>query len=181
MSILNKLVKFGIPALSIFLISSCKSFQRTVIPQAVNTVSTVTFRDLNLQKGEYDLLNKVSSDATITVEYKSKNYIVVRCQDDDFSISFKQLNGAWILDKFTGVARLGYLTNDDRNMSTSLFSPEDIVRRFAIYRLINNVQQKGADGLIEPTISTNVVQTGKKTLTFTTHAEGKLIRLKSTK
>ncbi len=182
MKLLNNLVKFGIPAIGMILISSCGSTQRTVIPQAVNTVSTVTFRDLNLKTGDYYLLNKVNADATINVEYKSDDHIQIQCVEDDFTLIYKKdKTGAWTIDKFSGVARMGYLTNDDRNMSTSLYNPEDIVRRLAIYRLINSVQQQGADGLIEPTISTNVVQTGKKTVTFTTHAEGKLIRLKSTK
>ena len=181
MKILNNFVRFGIPVIGIILISSCGVKQPlSVIPRAVNTVSTVTFRDLNLKTGDYDLINTVTSDATISVEYKSDK-ITVRCEDDDFSLVYKLVNGAWIVDKYTGVARFGYLANDDKYMTTSLYSPEDIVRRLAIYRLINNVQQHGADGLIEPTVSTNVAQTGKNNVTFTTHAEGKLIRLKAKK
>lgn len=181
MKLLNNLVRFGIPVIGIILISSCGSRQPlTVIPQAVNTVSTVTFSDLRLQRNDYDLINTVTADATINVEYRSDK-ITVNSVDDDFSLTYKLVNGVWTVDKYSGVARFGYLVNDDKNMSTSFYNPSEIVRQIAVYRLINNVQQNGADGLIEPTISTNVAQTGKHNVTYTTHAEGKLIRLKPNK
>ncbi len=181
MKILNKLVHFGIPVIGLIIISACGSSRPALIPEAVNTVNTVTFRDLNLRNGDYQLLNRATADATVQVYYKSKKEMVISCPDDDFSVTYVGGVGAWTLKESTGVAKFGYLANDDVNMSKGFYSAENIVRRIAIYRLINLVQQQGADGIIEPTVSTNVAQSNKKTIIFNTHAEGKMIRLNSSK
>ncbi|MBD5320353.1 MAG: hypothetical protein HDS07_05605 [Bacteroides sp.] len=182
MKLLNRFVHFGIPVIGLILISSCGTTTKTpFIPKATNTVNTVYFKDLNLTGGEYEILNKVTATATIKVRYKSSNEIIVQAPDDDFTIVYKGGDGNWRIDKSVGVACFGYLVNDDALMSKTFFSVDDIVRRLAIYRLINEVQQQGADGIIEPTVSTNAVQSGKKVFTLTTRAEGRLVRLKTSK
>lgn len=180
MKLLNNLVRFGIPMIGLILISSCGSKQLTVIPTAINTVSTVSYNDLRLQRSDYDLLKTASADATLNVKYR-KNKIQIRSEDDDLRIILKKEGGAWIVDKHSGVARYGYLSNDYANSNISYTSPEFIVRHIAAYRLINIAQQNGADGIIEPIISTTVVNNGENDITFKTHAEGKMIRLKTNK
>lgn len=182
MKLLNRFVHFVIPVIGLVLISSCGTTTKApFIPQASNTVNTVYFKDLNLTGNEYEVLNKVTATATINVRHKSSTEIIVQAPDDDFTIVYKGGDGNWRIDNVVGVAHFGYLVNDDALMSKTFYSISDIVRRIAIYRLINEVQQQGADGIIEPTVSTNTVQTGKKNFTFTTCAEGKLVRLKSSK
>ncbi|MBO8429009.1 MAG: hypothetical protein IAC68_03630, partial [Bacteroidetes bacterium] len=44
------------------------------------------------------------------------------------------------------------------------------------YRLINVAKTNGADGIIEPIISTNIEQSGKDIL-YKTNVEAKIIRL----
>ena len=56
--------------------------------------------------------------------------------------------------------------------------PEYVVRNLAIYRLINASKVRGADGIIEPVISTNVEQRGND-IVFKTTATAKLIKLKT--
>ena len=45
------------------LLVSCASSYRTIIPRAVNTVNTAPLADLNLTRGDYEVLNTVSSEA----------------------------------------------------------------------------------------------------------------------
>jgi len=75
---------------------------------------------------------------------------------------------------------LGYLSNDYDN---ELFDigpyPHWIVRRLAIYRLINAAKISGGDGVIEPIISTNVEQ-GRSShdIVLKTTVSAKLIKIK---
>ena len=75
---------------------------------------------------------------------------------------------------------MGYLSND---YYEELFNippyPHWIVRRLAIYRLINAAKIAGGDGVIEPLISTNVEQ-GKsnRDIVYKTTVSAKLIKIK---
>jgi len=177
MKLLNNLVRFGIPVAALIVISACGGQKLTVIPKAVNTVAPVSFNDLNLKSGDYTLVNTATAEATVVAKFK-KNEVTV--SSEDFSITYNIVNGGWYFKECDGVARLGYLTNVISDANALLF-PEDIARRLAIYRLINEVKMEGADGIIEPVVSTNVQKTGSKTVTYTSTAEGKLIKLKSNK
>ena len=53
-----------------------------------------------------------------------------------------------------------------------------MVRNLAIYRIINAAKVRGADGIIEPVISTNVEQRGRDIVLKTT-VSAKLIKLKT--
>ena len=57
--------------------------------------------------------------------------------------------------------------------------PHWIVRRLAIYRLINAAKVAGADGVIEPIISTNVAQ-GRRSrdIVYKTTVSAKLVKIK---
>lgn len=81
------------------------------------------------------------------------------------------------MTKFKGFFKVGYLHNDHANASIS--NPEDFARKLAIYRLINISNEMGADGIVEPVVSTNVVQEDKNTVIFKTTVSGKAIRLKT--
>ena len=69
------------------------------------------------------------------------------------------------------------MSNDYRGETVSLIQPEEIVRRLAMYRLINVAKANGADGIIEPIVSTNVEQTGKNDILYKTTVEAKIIKL----
>lgn len=177
MKLLNRFVKFGIPVIGLILISSCGSSSLPVIPRAINTVAPVTFNDLNLKSEDYTLLNTSKAVATVQAKY-SKNKVEI--STDGFTIKYNIKNGIWLFDKCEGVATIGYLKNIATQSSAYIF-PEELARRIAIYRLINNVKMDDADGVIEPVVSTNVSTTGKNTVTYVSTAQGKLIKLKSKK
>ncbi len=46
-----------------------------------------------------------------------------------------------------------------------------------MYRLINVAKTNGADGIIEPIVSTNVEQSGKDDILYKTTVEAKIIKL----
>jgi len=79
-----------------------------------------------------------------------------------------------------GIVRLGYLSNDysEQLMDIPPY-PHWLVRRIAIYRLINAAKVAGADGVIEPIISTNIEQGAtKKDIIYKTTVSAKLIKIK---
>lgn len=157
--------------------TSCTSYK--IIPKAVNTVNSVGLRELNLKHGsDYTIMNTTTAEATV---YYSEGIgkISIREENNEFEIIYTEdkKTGKWIISTCKGIARFGFLSNDYG--STSLgdqISPEDIVRRLAIYRLINATKVRGADGVIEPVISTNIEQRGRD-IVFKTTASAKLIKL----
>lgn len=80
--------------------------------------------------------------------------------------------------KFSGILKLGYLSGDYVGETTNLFRPEDVARRLAIYRLINEAQQYGTDVLIAPTVATNVEQLGDRVI-FKSTATAKIVKIKT--
>jgi len=129
------------------------------------------------------VLETISSEATVTVTYSSDN-TMIEVRDADNTFSYKKVSGSSILLEADGVIRAGYLTNDYGSINFD--SPEDVVRRVAIYRIINRSQQMGADGLIEPVIYTNVdniasTKRGRElTVVYKTTVLAKPIKLKVT-
>lgn len=167
-------------AIFAIVMSSCKT-PLSVIPQAINTVNSVTLSELNLERKDYIVLNTISAEATIYAQFSDAK-VKVDDPNDEFSLSWKKdvKSGDWAPDKIKGIVRLGYLDNDYKN---ELFNigpyPHWIVRRLAIYRLINAVKVSGGDGVIEPIISTNVEQGGRRnSIVYKTTVSAKLVKIK---
>lgn len=164
--------------LSVFF-TSCTSYK--IIPKAVNTVNSVRLEELNLKHGsDYTIMNTTTAEATVYYS-ESIGKISVREENNEFEIIYTEdkKTGKWSISSCKGIARFGFLSNDYGSTSLSdQISPEDIVRKLAIYRLINAVKAIGADGVIEPVVSTNVEQRGRD-IVFKTTASGKLIKLKT--
>lgn len=159
--------------------SSCKPSE--IIPQAINTVNSVTLRELNLERKDYDLLSTVTAEAAIYYQENiSKTEIEIGSLDGEFVLKFKKNKLGWFISDCKGIARFGFLSNDYDESRSLGIKPEAIARNFAIYRLINMSKVMDADGIVEPIISTNVEQQGKKII-FKTTAQGKLIKLKTNK
>lgn len=159
---------------SLFL-TSCSMFKPRVIPRAVNTVNTVMLEELNLTKNDYQILKTVTAEAIIKCEFGATN-VTINEENDEFKLTYKVQNGVWQYDKHKGIMRLGYLSRDYSSYDGILY-PEDIARRTAIYRLINSVQELGADGIIEPTISTNIEQINNHDVIYKTIVTGKIVKL----
>lgn len=163
---------------AIFLVS-CKTSE--FIPQAVNTINSVALGDLNLERKDYEVLNTLTAEASITyVENYTGDRIVIKETGDEFTL-------AWVKDRKTGwscrvqgVPKFGYLSNDYYGMHRALDGPhpEDVVRQLAIYRIISMGQQQGADGFVEPTVSTNVMPAGNRSAVLKTIVTAKIVKLK---
>lgn len=167
-------------ALCAMFMSSCRS-ALSVIPQATNTINSVDLKELNLERKDYIVLNTVNAEATITAHFSDDN-VKVEDPNGEFSLTWEKdkKTGIWSPDRIKGIVRLGYLSNDYEN---ELFDigpyPHWIVRRLAIYRLINAAKMAGGDGVIEPIISTNVEQgRGRNDIIYKTTVSAKLIKIK---
>lgn len=157
------------------LLSSCGTTS-VIVPKAINTVNTVTFADLNLERTDYEILSTVSATAVVEAVYTSHS-MKVSDPDGEFSLNYVYGKSGWVcLHK--GVVRLGYLSSDYSYNPSEVMSPEDVARHLAIYRIINIAKQNGADGIIEPTVSTNVEQQGK-TIVLKSTVDAKIIKLKT--
>ena len=160
-------------------LASCGSVKRVIMPRAVNTIDTAPLADLNLERSDYEILNTLTAEATVIYSYDrdgSKTEIVD--SDGDFSMQFT--TGKFGLAcKHSGILRRGYLQNDYAGTTTDITQPEVVVRRVALYRLVNLAREYGADAVIEPTISTNVEQTGTRSITYKSTVTAKIIKLKT--
>lgn len=153
-----------------------------IIPTAVNTINSVGLKELNLKHGtDYTIVNTITAEATVIyTERRKGEEITIREENGEFRIvyTFDSEQEKWYRTDFDGIARFGFLTNDDYLQDYSLNRPEYVVRNVAIYRLINASKVRGADGVIEPVISTNVEQRGKE-IVFKSTVSAKLIKLKT--
>ena len=162
--------------------SSCRT---VVVPKAVNTVHPVGWKELNLERKDYIILNTVSADASISWLESSKR-LKISDENGEFVVTFKKKkfksvfgkDVAFLLDDVNGIVRIGLLKNDyDLDDLTLQADPFWFSRNMATYRLINAAKMAGADGIIEPIVSTNIEQVGRKVV-FKTTVSGKLIKLK---
>lgn len=163
-------------------LASC-STQR-IIPKAVNTVNTAALADLNLTRGDYEVLNTIESEAVVYYQWNGKT---IEISGDDFSLRFTPVKmrtpfnartRGWKITH-SGILMQGYLHGDYNASSCAEPEPEDIVRKLAIYRLVNIAKQTGGDAIIEPTVATNIEQTGKRTIVYKTTATAKVIKIKT--
>ena len=153
-----------------------------IMPEAINTINSVGLKELNLKHGtDYTIMNTVTAEATVIYSVKRKgDEITIKEENGEFKITFKydKDNGKWYRADYEGIARFGFLSNDYGNTYTNVIAPEYIVRNLAIYRLINASKVRGADGVIEPVVSTNVEERGKDVV-FKTTVSAKLLKLKA--
>jgi len=147
-------------------------------------IKTVSFDDMKLDSKDYVVLDRVESSARIILTIKNGTFILTD-PDGTFSLEYLALNGTLVLNKYSGVLRSGFLS-EFSEVNTK--SPEEIVRRMALYRLINLVREQGGDYVIEPIYTTSVEGTvdehwrsSTTTITYLTTVSGKAIKLKTSK
>lgn len=158
------------------------SCSQVILPRAINTVNAVSLDELNLARADYKILNTVNADAVVYYSTSVDGKIVtIQCHEDDFALKYTKTKKGW-RSEFKGVAKLGYLANDYAGSNEQMVVPEEVARRLAIYKLINEVKLVGADGVIEPIISTNV-ENGKsaREVVFKTSVSAKIIKLNTNK
>lgn len=160
---------------SIILLSSCYSSH--FLPQATNSAGSVAFGELNLNRSEYLVYNTITETASVVYDVDDNK---VREINNEFSYEFGyDKTGNIVLDDVEGVLRLGSLSN----AASNTYNPTnvgDITRRLAIFRLNNSAKEAGADYIIEPIVSMDIKQSGKREITYTATATAKLVKIKKT-
>lgn len=181
----KKLIIASMTMACMFTMTSCfgpKKMTQRIVPTAVNTINSVRLDELNLKHGtDYTIVNTVTADATITYsEQRKGEQVTLKEENGECKLVYRWDNEdyKWKLIDFDGIARFGFLSNDEGRVSLREINPENVARNLAIYRLINASKVRGADGVVEPVISTNVEQRGKE-IVFKTTVSAKLIKLKT--
>lgn len=181
----KKLIIASMTMACMFTMTSCfgpKKLTQRIVPTAVNTINSVGLSELNLKHGtDYTIVNTITANATIIYsEQRKGEQYTLKEENGECKLvyRFDSEQEKWALIDFDGIARFGFLTTDDFSESYSTRNPEYVARNLAIYRLINASKVRGADGVVEPVISTNVEQRGKE-IVFKTTVSAKLIKLKT--
>ena len=180
----HKFLKFLAPAyvaVAVAMLSSCTgSRSYLVIPHAVSTASAVSVDNLNLSKGDYDVLNTITETASVICEYKN-NRIKVTSGENDFEYIFTQGKDGWTLSAFSGAASLGYFTSDLQYHVAEVPDGEEFSRRVAMARIIRATKDYNADGVVEPVVISRVNNIGKNKVEFISTVSAKLISIKTTR
>jgi hypothetical protein len=165
-------------------ISSCMG------PQMVgrSTINTVNWIELNLDRNNYEVLNRVTATATVTYDATNRKKPKIIGENNEFQIVMKPWGP--VID--FGVLKLGYLTGDIGRTSEVRkgfgkkagivtiipTDPEMVARQLAAYRIINEAKALGADALIEPIISSDVASVGKRVSVIKTTISAKAVVIK---
>lgn len=169
-----------IGAMSLILgLGSCNGVKNLVIPHAVSTATSISMGELNLKKGDYDILNTVTETASVSAKYSGSS-LTIKSLDGDFAywFIFKPKTG-WYLNKFSGTASFGYLMNDPATKE-NLPDAEEFARRVAIAKLIDVIKDYNADGALDPIVTTRVTNSDQNTVEYHATASAKIIKIHST-
>lgn len=164
-------------------LTSCGSISSlSLMPTAVNTVKSVALDELNLTSNDYEVLDRIEAQASVVVTITANSF-VIEDPEGTFQMNYFKQGETLTLASYNGVVRAGYLARDYGTID--LDNPDDVVRRIAIYRLINLCKEQDGDGIIEPIISTNVEESksGRSTtvVTFRCTVSGRVVKLKTAK
>ncbi len=155
--------------------------QESLIPTtAISNMPSISFRNLNLNRNDYNVLKTISSTAVVSSDLSKRKRTISEI-NGEFKITYKfvKINGKRYLeyDDCDGVIRLGYIGGTGvYNSDSDFLSAEEIVNRLALYRLISLAKEYGADALFEPTITTTAAAT-KNSVTYNAEAFAKLIKI----
>ena len=159
-----------------FGLTSCGGQKNLIVPRAVSTAGAIPVSALNMQKGDYDILASVTENASVTAHYSSAG-LKIQSGDGDFAYTFKFNNKTgWNLHKFSGTATFGYLLSDINN-SPDIPNAEEFARRVAISRLIETIKDYGADGVLEPIVTTRASNSGRGTVEYQASVTAKIVKV----
>ena len=150
-------------------------------PITTNSISAVKLKDLNLQPGDYTIMQTITETSVVSVDHTKRGFTITS-EEDGFMLRYKFVQVRedgkiyWRIDlvDWSGVVKMGYLANDVKVYTPT--SAADVARRLAIYRLIDTASQKGADAIIDPIISMNMAKSGSLYY-FKTTVSGRMIKL----
>lgn len=166
-------------AVVMMVLSSCGGTRNLIVPHAVNTADAIPATALNLQKGQYDILQTISESASVTAQYKGQS-LTIKSGDGDFAYYFAFDNKTgWTMKSFQGTATLGYYLSENTTVG-DMPQAEEFARRVAIAKLIEQLKDYGADGILEPIVTTRVTNAGKNTIEYQATATAKIVKIHST-
>lgn len=169
-----------VTVIGVFGLASCGTTRNyLVIPHSVSSASAVTVDDLNLSKGDYDVLKSITESASVICEYNGSSIKI--SSDDEFSYTFTLSSSGWSLSRFQGAASLGYFTSDLENHPSEIPNGEEFARRVAMSRIIRAAKDYQADGVIEPVVISIANDIGRNKVEYISTVSAKLISIKSTR
>ena len=168
--------------------TSCFAKKSLVIPTAVSSINDpISLRNLNLTKDQYQIINTETAEASVEYEESGlgiSKKIKITEANNEYTLIFKKnddIVGGYEI-KYDGIVKVGYLYHDQNNIRDigEYYKPDPswFATGLAIYRLINSVQEQGADGIIEPVITMKVGEKGKKVI-YTATISAKLVKIKT--
>lgn len=166
--------------------TSCFSIQQStgrVIPKTFSSISRIHYiDDLKLSRENYKIINTETAEASVFSEDyvnafgKIQGYGIGEV-NGEFLLKYKSMGSgnetSYKLDSYSGIIKYGTLTAD---FSDFEYEPYALAAGLATYRLINAVQDQGADAVIEPIITVKVGQEGRKVI-YTATISAKLIKI----
>ena len=160
-------------------LTSCNGVRNLVVPHAVSSADAIPAAALNLAKSDYDIMASVTESASVIASYTGQS-LTIKSGDGDFAyyFSFDKKNG-WSLRKFSGTATFGYLQSEVSSPE-AMPEAEEFARRVAIARLIETVKDYGADGVLEPIVTTRVSNAGHNTVEYQASVTAKIVKIHPT-
>lgn len=166
-------------SVALLTMTSCFTRKAVVIPKAISTMGKVDIKDLNMEREDYQIINTVTAEATVSYQANhSGTRIIISSMDDDFKLDYKLSKKKQWKCSFSGILKSGYLDGNNVGTGAGIEDPAEIAHRLAVYRLINMVKVAGGDGVLSPVIQTQVEQDGKAVF-FRTTATAKAVKLKA--
>lgn len=160
-------------------------------PQMVgrNTINTVVWGELALERTDYEVLSRVTATSTVTYDASKMRKPKIIGENNEFMVVIKPFGP--VID--FGIVKFGYLTGDvgtTTAVQKGLFKkpgvvsyiptdPEVVARQLAVYRIITEAKAIGADALIEPIISSDVASIGRRTNVIKTTVSAKAVAIKT--
>ncbi|MBD5240265.1 MAG: hypothetical protein HDS64_10970 [Bacteroidales bacterium] len=160
------------------LLNSCGGTRNLIVPHAVSTADAIPAAALNLNKGDYDIMASITETASVTAKYSGSS-LTIQSGDGDFSYYFTYDKNGWSLKKFRGTANFGYLQSETEKFG-EMPEAEEFARRVAIARLIEAVKDYGADGVLEPIVTTRATNAGHNTVEYQASITAKIVKIHPT-
>ena len=175
----SKILLAAIAISAAFIMNSCTGVRNLVVPHAVSSADAIPAAALNLAKGDYDIMASVTETASVTAKYTG-NSLTIKSGDGDFAYFFSyDKKTGWSLRKFSGTATFGYLQSE-ASSPEEMPEAEEFARRVAIARLIETVKDYGADGVLEPIVTTRASTAGHNTVEYQASVTAKIVKIHPT-
>ncbi len=175
----TKIFSYFLTAVTVLALTACNGVRNLVVPHAVSSADAIPAAALNLQKGDYDILASVTETASVTAKYSGSS-LDIASGDGDFAYKFGfDKKTGWTLRSFKGTANFGYLQTDAGGIA-EMPEAEEFARRVAIARLIETVKDYGADGVLEPIVTTRVSNAGNNKVEYQASATAKIVKIHPT-